>query len=336
MPTFLRFIVNTGLLCLALAITACPSETQTKTDPDAEKALQERANQFFRPLKAEPDSPQANPTTPEKVRLGKMLFHDTRLSKSGTLSCNSCHNLNTYGVDNLPTSIGHESQAGKRNSPTVLNASLHFSQFWDGRAADLEAQAGGPILNPAEMAMESEEVVIARLKSIPEYREAFDQAFTDGQDHISYLNMARAIAAFERTLLTPAPFDRYLEGDTSALSPTAQKGLETFLNYGCNACHNGVGVGGTLYQKFGVIQPYQHAGDLGRFEITRNPEDKYVFKVPSLRNVARTAPYFHDGKVATLEEAVRTMARTQLGKDMPIEDARHIVAFLESLTGELP
>lgn len=301
-----------------------------------DEALWKEASQFFRALSPTPDSPQANPTTPEKVQLGKALFHDPRLSQSGTLSCSSCHNLNAYGVDGLPTSIGHERKAGERNAPTVFNASLHFSQFWDGRAEDLEAQAKAPILNPSEMGMVSETVAVERIKRIPEYKQAFENSFAEGQNSVSYQNIARAIAAFERTLLTPAPFDRYLQGDRNALSDAAREGLKTYIHYGCTACHNGVGVGGALYQKFGVVNPYPHQKDTGRFRVTQNPEDKYVFKVPSLRNVERTAPYFHDGKIESLEKAVITMAKTQLGKDMPSEDAQKIIAFLSSLTGTLP
>lgn len=313
--------------------TADPAPPQL---PDDAEILWNQANQFFSALSAEPDSPQANPTTPEKVQLGKMLFHDPRLSKSGTLSCSSCHNLNAYGVDGRPTSIGHELKAGERNAPTVLNTSLHFSQFWDGRAEDLEAQAKGPILNPNEMGMVSEAVAVERIKNIPEYEQAFEKSFAEGQNSVSYQNIARAIAAFERTLLTPAPFDRYLQGDQNALSTAAKEGLQTYIHYGCTACHNGVGVGGTLYQKFGVINPYTYQKDTGRFRITQSPEDKYVFKVPSLRNVEHTAPYFHDGKIESLEKAVITMAKTQLGKEMPAEDAQKIIAFLKSLTGTLP
>ncbi len=323
------------------SLSGCKSEEPPSTKPATnalsdDQALLTKANQLFRALSAEPDSPQANPTTPEKIKLGKALFHDPRLSTSETISCSSCHNLASYGVDGRPTSIGHNLKAGERNAPTVLNASLHFSQFWDGRADDLEAQAKGPILNTNEMGMVSEAVAVERIKNIAEYKQAFESVFSEGQNSVSYENIARAIAAFERTLLTPAPFDRYLQGESNALSTEAKEGLRTFISYGCTACHNGVAVGGALYQKFGVINPYAHQKDTGRFRITQNPEDKYVFKVPSLRNVEHTAPYFHDGKVSALEEAVITMAKTQLGKEMPTKDAQKILAFLASLTGTLP
>ena len=309
--------------------------TPEKLSPEDE-ALWKQANQFFRALSVEPNSPQNNPTTPEKVQLGKSLFYDPRLSKSGNISCSSCHSLASYGADNLPTSIGHGFKTGERNAPTVLNASLHFSQFWDGRAEDLESQAAGPILNPIEMGMISEAIAVERIRSIPEYKQAFEKIFAEEQNSVSYQNIARAIASFERTLLTPAPFDEYLKGDHNALSVEAKAGLKTYISYGCTACHNGVGLGGTLYQKFGIIHPYIHQKDTGRFQITQNPDDKYVFKVPSLRNVDRTAPYFHDGRVWNLEAAVIIMAKTQLGKEMSSEDAKKILSFLASLTGSLP
>lgn len=316
-----------------LWVSACqPQQTQQA----AEEALWTQANQLFKALNTNPVSPAENPTTPEKVALGKMLFHEPRLSQSGRISCSSCHNLSLYGVDARATSLGHNAQAGKRNAPTVFNASLHFAQFWDGRATDLESQAAGPILNPVEMAMESEPVAAERLQAIPAYRSAFEKVFPDRDPAVSYRHITQAIAAFERTLLTPAPFDAYLTGDKDRLSPVEKEGLRTYIRYGCTACHNGMGVGGNLYQKFGVVNPYPHAQDTGRFEVTQNPEDKYVFKVPSLRNVARTAPYFHDGKVWDLEEAITIMAKTQLGKDIPPEDAQKIVAFLNTLTGDIP
>lgn len=316
-----------------LVVFAC--QPQKETSPE-EEALWTQANQLFKPLKTVPDSPASNPTTPEKVELGRMLFHEPRLSQSGRISCSSCHNLALYGVDARPTSLGHNAQAGTRNAPTVFNASLHFSQFWDGRATDLESQAAGPILNPVEMAMKSEPVVVERLQKIPEYQSAFQKVFPESPQAISYTNITRAIAAFERTLLTPSPFDAYLAGDKNRLSAAEKEGLQTYIRYGCTACHNGMGLGGNIYQKFGLIHPYPHEKDTGRFQITQKPEDRYVFKVPSLRNVARTAPYFHDGKVSELKEAILIMAKTQLGKDMPPEDAQKIAVFLNSLTGELP
>lgn len=324
-----------------LVAFACQPQDKSQSSPPKESVLEEealwsQANQLFKALKTIPDSPSNNPTTPEKVELGRMLFHEPRLSQSGRISCSSCHNLALYGVDGRPTSLGHNAQVGSRNAPTVFNASLHFSQFWDGRAADLESQAAGPILNPVEMAMESEPIAVERLQKIPEYQAAFQKVFPESSQAISYTNITRAIAAFERTLLTPSPFDEYLAGNRNRLSAAEKEGLQTYIRYGCTACHNGMGLGGNLYQKFGLIHPYPHEKDTGRFQVTQKPEDKYVFKVPSLRNVARTAPYFHDGQVSDLQEAILIMAKTQLGKNMPPEDAQKIAVFLNSLTGEIP
>lgn len=318
------------------------SVTQSEAGPvpagirDQDKVLWQEAAGFFRVLPKQPASPKENPTTAAKVQLGKLLFHDPRLSKSGALSCNSCHNLASYGVDNRSTSLGHGFKPGERNSPTVFNASLHLSQFWDGRAADLETQAQAPILNPAEMAMGGEADVLKRLQSIPEYRQAFDAAFPDGKDGINYSNVARAIAAFERTLLTPSPFDKFLLGDSKALKPEQKIGLQTFISQGCVSCHSGAGIGGGMYQKFGMLKPYQYQKDTGRHQITKQENDKFFFKVPSLRNVARTYPYFHDGQIWNLDEAVKIMGQTQLGKELNAQEISQLVAFLESLTGDIP
>lgn len=336
---------------LVLSVACQPQNTKSSSRPPSDsadtpasyapmnendKALLEKASPHFKALPSEPTSPQNNPTTEAKVTLGQMLFYEPRLSKSGVISCNSCHNLATYGVDNRPTSLGHKSQEGARNSPTVLNADFHLAQFWDGRAENLEAQAEGPILNPKEMAMADEQSTLARLASMPEYVDAFQNAFPDTQPALTYKNMAKAIAAFERTLLTPSPFDAFLQGDGSALSTEAKEGLGLFIEHGCIACHFGTGVGGGTFQKFGVIYPYKNMKDLGRFEVSQKEVDKHVFRVPSLRNVERTYPYFHDGGVWDLGEAVKTMGKTQLGKELPDKDIAKIVAFLKSLTGEIP
>lgn len=319
--------------------SAAPAASSAHQLPDLspeDQALWQQASAVFKPLPDAPASPQNNPTTAEKLALGKMLFHDPRLSKSGAISCNSCHNLASYGVDNRPTSVGHGFQTGTRNAPTVYNADYQLAQFWDGRAADLEAQAEGPILNPVEMAMPHEDLAVKRISSIPEYQQAFASAFSGESQPLNYKNITRAIAAFERSLLTPAPFDAFLKGDGSALNALQKEGLQRFMANGCTACHTGVGVGGQMYQKFGVVQPYTNVKDTGRFEATGKAKDKHFFKVPVLRNVARTYPYFHDGAVWELSEAVRTMGRTQLGKELPETDITAIVAFLESLTGKLP
>ncbi|GIW48499.1 MAG: cytochrome-c peroxidase [Deltaproteobacteria bacterium] len=319
-----------GFLILVLTLS-----TLTRTLAQDSELLKQ-AQIFFKPLPKEIPAPSDNPTTPQKVQLGKKLFFDPRLSLSGVISCNTCHNISTYGVDNLETSIGHGFQRGSRNAPTVLNAGLHIAQFWDGRAKDLEEQAKGPILNPVEMAMPDEKSVVERIKSIPEYVDEFKKAFGGSQEPITYDNIARAIAAFERTLVTPSRFDRFLNGDTSALTEKEKEGLKLFISKGCVSCHNGIGVGGGMYQKFGIVKPYPYQKDLGRYEITKKEEDRYVFKVPSLRNVTRTYPYFHDGKVWNIKEAVRIMGEVQLGITLSEDEVDKIVAFLDSLTGEIP
>ncbi len=283
---------------------------------------------YFEPLPEVAENPE-NPLNAAKVELGKFLFFEPRLSKSGFISCNSCHNIATGGVDNLPTSIGHKWQLGPRNAPTVLNAALHTTQFWDGRAKDVEEQAKGPILNPKEMAA-TEELVLSRINSIPQYVEMFKKAFPDETDPVTYDNVAKAIAAFERTLITPSRFDAYLKGDKKSLTRRERKGLKLFVKKGCVGCHNGVGVGGGSFQRF------DYGTDMGRFEVTGKESDKKVFRVPTLRNIALTYPYFHDGSVWTLEEAVRIMGEKQLGVKLKDKEIGYIVAFLNSLTGELP
>jgi cytochrome c peroxidase len=288
----------------------------------------------FLPL---PDSaPSAeNPSNPAKVALGRSLYLDTRLSKNGKMSCNSCHNLNTFGVDNEPTSPGHEGKRGGRNSPSSFNAALHIAQFWDGRAATVEKQALGPILNPIEMGMESEAKVVEILKKDPKTVAAFKAAFPGQADPVTYPNVGNAIGAFERTLITPSRFDDFLKGDANALSAQEKKGAETFTKVGCVMCHNGATLGGQMYQKLGLIKEYD-TKDLGRYEQTKQESDKKVFKVPSLRNVAKTGPYFHDGSVKTLEDAVHRMGEYQLGKDLSKEEVSDIVAFLGALTAKNP
>jgi cytochrome c peroxidase len=272
-----------------------------------------------------------------QVELGRMLFFETRLSKNHDLSCNSCHGLDTYGVDNKPVSDGHKGQKGARNSPTVYNAAHHIAQFWDGRAATLEEQAQGPIVNPVEMAMPVDgKRVEATLSSIPEYVKRFAEAFPGEKKAVSLANAGRALAAFERKLVTPSRFDKFLAGDASALTEQERRGLEAFVVTGCTACHNGTAVGGTSFQKFGLIEEFPDVKDTGRFEVTKNEEDRFKFRVPTLRNVEKTGPYFHDGSVSELGTAVRLMAKHQLGRTLTDAEAEDIVAFLKSLTGELP
>ena len=271
----------------------------------------------------------------DKVNLGKQLFFEPRLSKSGFISCNSCHNLSTGGADNLPSSIGHKWQLGPINSPTVLNAKYNLAQFWDGRAKDLKEQAGGPIANPGEMAS-THQAALDVLISIPEYKLVFKEIY--GKNSITKENVTDAIAAFEETLTTPnSRFDRWLRGDTKILSKIELQGYQLFKGKGCVGCHNGIGVGGGSFQKFGIVKPYPNDGkNLGRYAQTKKESDKFVFKVPLLRNIELTAPYFHDGSTWELTEAVNIMAEYQLGIKLTRAENRKIVAFLKTLTGEQP
>ncbi|WP_281557039.1 cytochrome-c peroxidase [Thalassomonas sp. RHCl1] len=270
-----------------------------------------------------------------KVELGKKLFFEPRLSKSGIISCNSCHNLASSGTDNLPTSIGHGWAEGPINSPTVFNAGYNLAQFWDGRAADLKEQAAGPIVAEKEMAS-SHDIVVKTLAGIPQYRAEFMAVY--GAGNINIDKVTDAIAAFEDTLVTPnSDFDLWLKGDGEALSAQQIRGYQTFKEIGCIACHNGPAVGGNSYQKMGVVKPYLTSNSsLGRYQVTSRAADKHVFKVPTLRNIELTAPYFHDGAVWELSEAVNVMASIQLGKTLTARQTSDIVAFLKSLTGERP
>lgn len=321
-----RFEIKISLLAVTLSVLAFFSVS----------ALADNApwKSMFKPLPEVAVSAE-NPLSPEKIALGKSLYSDKRLSLDNDISCNSCHRLDNFGVDNEPTSPGHKGQRGNRNSPSSFNAALHSVQFWDGRAPSVEKQALGPILNPKEMAMPSEAEVLKRLKSDPKTVAAFKAAFPEQADPITYDNVGNAIGAFERTLLTSSRFDRYLGGDDSALTAEEKKGAQLFVETGCVACHNGVGIGAGMYQKLGLAKPYP-SQDLGRFAVTQNEADKLMFKVPSLRNVDKTGPYFHDGSVKTLPEAVSLMAEYQLGKKLSTEQVNEIVVFLKALTAEKP
>ncbi len=296
----------------------------------ATPALAER--QSAEPIKAiEP----AEGLDTQKVELGKTLWFDPRLSKSGAISCNSCHNLARGGTDNMPSSIGHGWEIGPINSPTVLNADLNIAQFWDGRAEDLEAQAGGPIENPLEMAS-NHELAVKTLNSIPEYRNLFKAAF--GTDAINITQVTDAIAEFEKSLRTPdSPFDNWLKGDDKALTDDQLEGYALFKSKGCIACHSGPLAGGQMFQKMGLMKPYMTSNEaIGRAAVTGNDSDKFVFKVPTLRNIDRTYPYFHDGSVWDLKEAVKIMADIQLNSKMTETEADKVVEFLKSLSGEMP
>ncbi|GAB4354568.1 MAG: cytochrome-c peroxidase [Methylohalobius crimeensis] len=299
-------------------------------------------------LPEEAPAPADNPTTPAKVELGKILYFDPRLSSTGTFSCNSCHNVMAGGDDNRPFAAGVHGQTGGRSAPTVWNAAFHATQFWDGRAASLEDQARGPVTNPVEMGMKSWDDVVSRLKQVPGYPDLFKEAF--GADaEITEDNAVKAIAAYERTLITPnSPYDRYVEGDKSALSDQQVRGMQTFAEVGCVGCHSGPAFSGQMKQGAGVFQKfpvfdnpfferkYNFKEDLGRYDVTKQEADKHLFKVPTLRNVALTAPYFHNGSVKTLDQAVRVMGKLQLNRDLTDEQVADIVAFLNGLTGEFP
>jgi cytochrome c peroxidase len=284
--------------------------------------------------------PANNPVTSGKIELGKMLFFDPRLSASGIISCNSCHNVGMGGDDNLSTSVGHGWQKGPRNAPTVFNAVFNKAQFWDGRAEDLKAQAKGPVQAGVEMANKPKRVV-ETLKSMPEYVDRFGHVFASETDPVTFDNMAKAIEAFEVTLVTPnSPFDQFMSGKDQALTSVQKEGLGLFIDRGCTACHSGPNVGGQNYFPFGLIKrpgaDILPLADKGRFQVTKSASDEYVFRAAPLRNVALTAPYFHSGQVWDLRQAVEVMGTAQLGAEIANGEADKIVAFLESLTGELP
>jgi cytochrome c peroxidase len=303
-------------------------------------ALMTAAQALFRPIPEKPPALPGNAATEAKVELGKMLFFDPRLSASHAISCNSCHNVGLGGVDVEEKSIGHNWQKGGRNSPTVFNAVFNTAQFWDGRAKDLEEQAGGPMVNPIEMASPKAHVA-EQLAAIPGYVTAFKAAFPGEPAPVTLENTQKAIAVFEATLITPnAPFDKYLKGDESALSAAQKQGLQLFMNKGCSACHNGINVGGGRYAPFGIVEKpgaeLLPPADKGRFMVTKTAGDEYVFKVPTLRNIVLTAPYFHTGRSWDLSQAVGVMAASQLGAPVNPEETANIVAFLGSLTGDQP
>jgi cytochrome c peroxidase len=330
-------------------IYACqPGEKNEKSSSEAQKyaesynidqEIYSQVTRTFIPLPKTSENPE-NISSPEKVKLGKILFFDTRLSKDGNISCNSCHDLSTFGVDNLPTSPGDQGENGARNSPTVLNSSFHTTQFWDGRAKDVEEQAGMPILNPVEMAIPDEKFLVDRLIGIELYQGLFSAAFPEDSDPLLFINIQKAIGAFERTLLTPSKFDDYVAGKKGSLTLRQKRGLQTFINVGCITCHTGIMLGGNMFQKFGVHEDYwEYTGseniDMGRFEITGNEADKYVFRVPTLRNVTKTGPYFHDGSIGDLRAAIKIMARVNLNKGLTEDEVKSIISFFESLEGEV-
>ncbi len=326
-----------------VVIASCKPEKK-EVLPDVKPALTEqqiKAQALFGVLPEMAENPN-NPITVEKVALGKALYFDPILSKNKTQSCNTCHNLNTYGVDNNQFSPGDgKGTLGGRNSPTTLNAALHVAQFWDGRAPDVEAQAGGPVLNPVEMGLSSEKEAIDRLTTEPKYKEMFTKAFPDSKEPITWDNLTKAIAAFERKLITPSKFDDYLAGDDKSLNEQQKRGLQLFMDKGCIACHSGIALGGSTFQKFGIYGDYWKETksakiDEGKSAVTKNPSDKSFFKVPSLRNITKTYPYFHDGSVSDLKEATRIMGKIQLNKELTASEIEDIIQFFESLTGNVP
>ncbi len=300
-------------------------------------------------LPKSPPVPTNNPMTPAKIQLGKMLFFDPRLSASGTVSCNSCHNVMEAGEDDRATAVGIDGRRGGRSAPTVWNAAYLSVQFWDGRARSLEEQAKGPMVNPDEMGMRDHNAVLDRIAVIPGYRDAFRLAFGGGKT-ITIDNVAKAIASYERTLVTPnSPFDRYKAGESDAMPSAAVRGMKLAGTIGCTSCHSGPVFAGPwmpegqgVYVKFPQIagsayeETYQLTSDVGRYGVTHDESDRNVWRIPMWRNVAVTAPYFHNGSVATLDEAVRVMAKTQLGRDLSTQEADDLVAFLDALTGEFP
>ena len=324
-----------GAIGLLMATWNATTAIAASTSPELQQA-----QGIFKPLPDDMGTAEF-PITPERVALGRALFFDPRPSLDGTVSCARCHQPTLYGTDALPVPIGVKDRANPRNAPTVLNAAQEFVAHWRGDRKNVEDQAIKALVGPPSFGQPDLATAMAKIEAIPGYQAMFKQAFPNDKNPITAENWGKAIGAYERTLVTPAPFDAYLKGNVKALSPAAISGMQKFINTGCVACHSGVGVGGSMYQKFGLTEDYwKETGskkiDTGRFDVTKDPADMYVFKVPSLRNVAMTAPYFHDGSVASLPEAVRIMGQVQLGRKLNSKDIEEIVAFLNSLTGTLP
>jgi cytochrome c peroxidase len=344
----IRTVMKKLLMIIMLLLTiACQPKKTSKEETIAhlplytkeDTVLLDQARLFFKALPSEAVSAE-NEATAAKVKLGKILFFDKRLSKSGNSSCNSCHNLASYGVDNTATSQGDDGKFGERNSPSVFNAALHNMQFWDGRAKTVEEQAGMPILNPGEMAIPHKGFLVDRLKNEKQYNDLFKVAYPEQKNPINYTNVQKAIGAFERTLLTPSRFDQFMNGKLDAIDSTEKAGMKFFLNNGCANCHNGVGMGGETMVKFGLYTDYRtltksRVDDQGRMSVTGKKSDKDVFKVPGLRNVEKTYPYFHDGSIASLDSTIRIMAQVQLNKKFTNVEIKAIISFLKTLTGEI-
>ncbi len=342
---FLQHFLTWSIPGLLLISCSSPDPKQEQAARDLQEsrrydlALKDKID-LFEALPESAENPE-NPSSAAKIKLGHALYYDTKLSGNNTISCNSCHNLAKGGADVTPFSAGDKGQLGGRNSPSVLNAALHKFQFWDGRAKDVEEQAGMPILNPGEMAIPSEKALCDKLSKEANYKALFAEAFPGEANPITYPNIRKAIAAFERQLLTPSAVDKYLKGDSTALTVQEKRGMLAFATVGCATCHNGALLGGNSFQKFGVHKPYweetkSEKHDEGRFEVTKAESDKFMFKVPALRNVGQTAPYFHDGSVKDLDKAVEIMAKVQLNYTLNDSEKENIVAFLKALDGSVP
>lgn len=330
--------LNLTALFLAAFVLSFSLSQATAADQEDEALV--LAKRVFKPLPAVMHSDE-NPVTPEKVELGRILFHEPRISIDGTVSCAKCHPLGLHAADGLKKSVGNNCKANPRNAPSVFNAADQISQHWIGNRKSVEDQARQSVTGPPAFGMPSNEAVEKRLGEIKGYPPLFAKAFPGDRDPVTVENLAKAIGAFERVLLTPSPLDTFLKGDARALTEPQKRGLRTFVQSGCAACHSGAYLGGQMYAKFGVIEPYEKytksdKPDEGRFAVTKNEADRFVFKVPILRNVAVTPPYFHDGSVEKLGEAVRIMAKVQLGRDLGAEQIEAVTAFLHSLTGPIP
>jgi cytochrome c peroxidase len=307
---------------------------------NGDENLLKQGKNIFGPLPTVMTS-EKNPITPEKVKLGKILFYETRISVDGTVGCTKCHPISLYGADGLRKAIGNNCKVNPRNSPTIFNAAGQISAHWIGNRKDVEDQARQSVIGPPSFGMPSYEEVEKKFKEIKGYVELFKKAFPIDNDPVTVDNFAKAVGAFERTLVTPSAFDAFLKGDIAALNGQEKRGLRTYMETGCVMCHFGPYVGGQMYQKSGIFEPYwkytkSELIDEGRYVVTKNEADKYVFKVPIHRNVAKTAPYFHDGSVDKLEDAVWIMGKIQLGKDLNKSQVEEIVTFLKSLTGKIP
>ncbi|MCX7908546.1 MAG: cytochrome-c peroxidase [Ignavibacteria bacterium] len=325
------------LFLISIILVSCggKKEGEVKKLTEAEEQeLLTKASSIFGVLPNK--MPGSENDTPELIELGKKLYFETKLSVNNTMSCNTCHDINQKaGVDNKPVSPGAlPNTVGTRNTPTVFNAGFQFAQFWDGRSPNLKEQAKGPILNPVEMAMPHEKEVVKVISSIPEYQEMFKKAYPNEKNPITFDNIANAIAAFERTLISKSRYDEWVTGNKAALTDEEKVGLKNFIEVGCITCHTGPLFGGNIFQKMGLVKPYHNTKDLGRFDVTKQESDKFMFKVAMLRNVELTFPYFHDGSVNKLEDAVKIMADINLGKQLTDEQLKTIVAFLKSLTDQ--